>query len=292
MRGADDGTEDLKVTSAWDVFRTRREPSPPNPLRYSHSFWLALGVFALAIALTIAVIPARSIELDMVEDARQAKADGFPDLPPGALGRPLADWMREWRDRGVSLPSFSKTEALALRVLDYEGDSALLNLGVVASLAAFVLLAAIGFVRALSNLYALGYGPSVLSPAWALVSWLLPVLSFVLPWRMVVEVTQCAWQRSGDEVSPRWPMVLAGLWGLSFIGLWLFNPITVNVFMPRDDIDDWITHIQWTQWMLTWLPVPAFFTAGMLLMVAFRQHVRYIDLDRLARARREANLKS
>lgn len=289
MQNPSSSSDELKAISAWDVLRTRRAAQPPNPLRYSHSFWFAIAVFVLAITLTISIFPANAIESDMLADAKQAKLDGFPDLPPGdPTDKELSDWIIEWYtgEDAVDFPGRTAVLELTGRVGKYEADSSLLNLGVMGSLAALVFLAAIGFARALNNLYALGYGASVLSPAWAFISWMLPLLSFVLPWRVVTEVLQCAWLRSddGEMTGPRWPQYLAGLWGISFAGLWLLNPVSVNLFVGTGDIDGWINHIEWTERMMFWMPFPAFFTAALLLLVAIKQHGRYRALDRRASA--------
>lgn len=292
MPNSGGSSDELKAISAWDVLRARRAPHPPNPLRYAHSFWFAIAVLVLAIALTISVFPARTVESDMLADARQAKLDGFPDLPPGdASDKEINDWIDEWNFIPLASPGRTTIRELSERVGEYDTDSSLLNLGVMGSLAALVFLSALGFGRALNNLYALGYGASVLSPAWAFISWLMPVLSFVLPWRVVTEVVQCAWLQSSDDHSsgPRWPQYLAGLWGVAFAGLWLLNPVSVDIFIGHNDINGWINHIQWTERMMFWLPVPAFLTAAMLLLVALKQHGRYRELDRQATARKQAS---
>lgn len=290
MQGSGSSSDEQKAISAWVALQPRRAPHPPNPLRYSHTFWFALGVFALAIALTISIFPARAVESDMLADARQAKIDGFPSLPPGdPTNQQLNDWIGEWYTGDIPFPGRGPVLELAARVGEYETDSSLINLGVTGSLAALVFLAGLGFGRALNNLYALGYGASVLSPAWAFISWIVPLLSFVLPWRVVTEVVQCAWQKPEDAATggtSRWPQYLAGLWGVAFAALWLLNPISVNIFFRGGDIDAWIGHIQWTERMLIWLPVPAFFTAVMLMAVAIKQHGRYRELDRIATAAR------
>ncbi len=290
MRENEKSASDLKTISAWDALRPRRRSQPANPVRYAHLFWFGLGVLALAIALTVAVIPARSVELDMRDEAITAKLQGFPDLPPGGgNSEAIADWRQEWRNSGLASLTHERTLDLSFRVGEYEDDSAVLNLAVMGSLLGLMILAGLGFGRALNNLYALGYGTSTLSPAWAFVSWLLPILSFVLPWRVVTEVLDCAWQKPDDDpaTAPKWPLYLAGAWGLVFAALWILNPVSLNIFSPRGDIDEWISHITWTGRMLLWLPVPALLTGALLLVVAVRQHGRYRELDRMAAAARQ-----
>ncbi len=277
--------------TAWDVFRARRAPHPPNPLRYKHSIWLGLGVLLAAIALTASIIPARSIESEMRSDTEAAKLEGFPDLPPGnATDRQIQNFITEWSGSTPDLPGFTRIVEMSGRVGEYQDDSAVINLGVMGSLFGLVFLAAVAFGRALNNLYALGYGASALSPAWGFIAWFLPILSFVLPWRVVTEAFQCAWQQpEGESGGLSWTQLVTGLWGLTFIGLWVLNPVTVTWFVPRNDIDQWINHFQWTERMLLWLPVPAFFTAVILLIVAWRQHIRYRSLDKIATSGRLPN---
>lgn len=266
--------------TAWDVFKAHRSPHPPNPLRYQHNLWLVLLVFLAAIGLTASIIAARGTEADMRADTVAFKAEGFPDLPPGyATDRQLQNFIDEWRQAPGILPNFDRIVEASDRVGQYQDDTSIINLGVMGSLLALVFLSAYAFSRALNNLYALGYGASVLSPAWAFISWMLPILSFVLPWRVVSEVFQCSWTKPDEATGFRWTHVVSALWGIAFAGLWILNPVTVNWFVPRNDIDQWISHIEWTETMLLWLPVPAFFTAAMLLVVALRQHSRYRQLD-------------
>lgn len=272
--------------TAWDVFRARRSPHPPNPLRYSHNLWLALIVLAAAIGLTASVIAARGVEADMRADSEAAKQEGFPDLPPGyATDRQIQNFINEWSPEPGILPSGTRIRELSDRVGEYGDDSGIVNLGVMGSLIALVFVAAYAFGRALNNLYALGYGASALSPAWAFISWMLPILSFVIPWRVVTETFRCSWMNPGEDGGGvHWTQLVTGLWGLSFIGLWLLNPVTATWFFPRNDIDQWIDHLIWTERMLLWLPIPAFFTAAMLLVVAVSQHQRYRVLDAMSRS--------
>ena len=276
--------------AAWDVLRARRSPHPPNPLRYKHSIWLGLGVLFAAIALIASIFPARSIESEMRSDTEAARLEGFPDLPPGyATDRQIQDFITEWSGSTPDLPGLTRIVEMSDRVGEYQDDSSVINLGVMGSLFALVFLAAVAFGRALNNLYALGYGASALSPAWGFIAWFLPILSFVLPWRVVTEAFQCAWQRPEVESGAfMWTQVVSGLWGLSFIGLWVLNPVTVTWFVPRGDIDEWINHFEWTERMLLWLPFPVFFTVVMLLIVAVRQHQRYRLLDMAASSARRS----
>ena len=272
----------------WDVFKSQSGPHPSNPLRYAHTLWFAVSVAAAAVLVTVLVFPARSVETEMRVSVDEARQIGFPDLPPGyASPEQILVFMSEWGLVGADSPTFQDAQALSQRVGEYQDESALYNLGITAGLFALVFLSAFAFTRALNNLYALGYETSVLSPAWGFASWFLPILSFVLPWRIVAETFNQAWSSPGQDdrqQNARLPVVVSALWGLSFIGLWLLNPFTVNVFVPTNDIDGWLNSVVWSERMLMWLPVPALLTAAVLGALSVKQHRRYVRLDARARA--------
>ena len=165
------------------------------------------------------VVPARKVETDMRKDVETAKLAGFPQLPPEfATPEDISAFIYEWNLIGPDEPSRQEIEELSLRAGKYRDDSALFNLGIVASLIGLVILSATAFTRALNNLYALGHELSSLSPAWVLGSWFIPLLSFVLPWRAVKEVVTRTWQTGSvadrDERArgARWTGIVTGLW--------------------------------------------------------------------------------
>ena len=274
----------------WEVFRARRDHHPSNPLRYAHTIRFAVSVAILAVLITVIVVPARSVETEMHADVAAAKRSGFPQLPPKyGTAEQIDKFIDEWNLDERGSPSRQTIEALSARVGEYDDDSALFATGMVFGLIGLVFLSAFAFTRALNNLYALGHEFSTLSPAWAFISWFIPLLSFVLPWRVVAETVSHAWSPPGDGERPRGTRcaeIVSGLWGVSFIGLWLLNPFTVNVFVRSNDIDGWLNKLEWTEWMMVWLPVPALLTAAVLMAVTVKQHRRYLRLDSRAGSRR------
>ncbi len=284
QQGTQPPGDPLKPRWPWEVVRARRTKFDPiNEFRYAHTLWLAISVLVLAVLITLLVNPARAVETEMHADVETAKDAGFPQLPPGyATPKQIARFITDWNLSRPGSPSRQQIETLSTRVGEYRDDSALLNAGIVFSLIGILFVSAIAFSRALNNLYALGYEFSKISRAWAFVSWLIPLLSFVLPWLMVTEIFNRLWSNPGDIKQSsrlRWSSIAAGLWGLSFIGLWLLNPITVNWFMPASDIDDWLNKIVWTERMMVWLPISTIITAAALLVVSVKQHQRYRLLD-------------
>lgn len=248
-------------------------------------------MIGIAILLTVIVVPARELETVMRTDVEAARLAGFPQLPPAyATGDEITEFIEEWDLTGPGAPSEEQIEEISIRLGEYLDESALFALGIIAGLLGLVVFSAIAFTRALNNLYALGHEFSVLSPAWAFASWFIPLLSFVLPWRTVSEVLARTWDTGSvaDEDSPRrgprWTVIVAGLWGASYIGLWLLNPISLGVFLSTNDIDGWINLTTWSQRMMLWLPVPAILTAVLLLAVSIQQRNRYVKLDARARS--------
>ncbi|MCH7969600.1 MAG: DUF4328 domain-containing protein [Chloroflexi bacterium] len=219
----------------------------------------------------------------MLAEVDVAKQSGFPQLPPPyASSKRIADFIDEWNLNAPGSPSRQEIQAMSIRVGNYGDDSALLNLGIGSSLIGILFISAVAFSRASNNLYALGYPLPKISTSWAAASWFIPLLSFVLPWMVVSEIFSSLWSNPGDvERSPRFRLsaIVASLWGLSFIGLWLLNPITVNWFIPTNNIDDWLNKIVWTERMMIWLPISTFITAAALLVVSIKQHRRYRLLD-------------
>lgn len=284
QQGRQPPEDPLKPRRPWEVVRARRPKfDPANPVRYSHTLRLAFLVLVLAVAITLFTIPARTVETEMLADVRAAKQSGFPQLPPPyASPERMADFVDEWNLNAPGSPSRQQIEELSIRVGMYGDDSAILNLGIVSSLIGVLFISAVAFSRASNNLYALGYPLAKFSTAWAAVSWFIPLLGFVLPWIVVSEIFRSLWTSPDDiERLPRlrWSSIAAGLWGLSFIGVWLLNPITVHWFFPTNDIDDWLNKIVWTERMMVWLPISTFITAAALLVVSVRQHRRYRLLD-------------
>ncbi|MCI0882628.1 MAG: DUF4328 domain-containing protein [Chloroflexi bacterium] len=290
MQQGKQSTEDpLKPRWPWEVVRARqRNFDPANPLRYSHNLRLATSVLILAVLLTLFVNPARTVETDMLADVEAAKVSGFPQLPPPyASPERIAEFVDEWNLDASGSPSRQQIESLSVRIGEYGDDSALLNLGISASLIGILFISAVAFSRASNNLYALGYPQPKISTTWAAVSWFVPLLSFVLPWMVVSEIFRTLWTSPDDvERSPRFRLssIAAGLWGLSFIGLWLLNPASVHLLLPANDIDDWLSKIAWAERMMTWLPITTFITAAALLVVSVKQHRRYRLLDARAAA--------
>ena len=278
----------LKPRWPWEVVRTRiPEFDPANPLRYAHGLRLAVFLIVLVIAVVLLVFPARTVEAEMLVDVEAAKQSGFPQLPPEyASPERITDFIDEWNLRGPGSPTRTQIEELSIRVARYGDDSAFLNLGIVSSLIGIFFISAVAFSRASNNLYALGYEPAKFSPTWAAVSWFIPLLSFVLPWLVVDEIFGRLWSDPGSEDKSsrlRLSSIMAALWGVSFIGLWLLNPLTVNLLLPTNNIDDWLSKIVWTERMLGWLTISTSVTAVALLVISVKQHRRYRLLDARAR---------
>jgi hypothetical protein len=247
---------------------------------------LAFGVLLAAILLSVLTFPARSIEIEMRADTEQAKAEGFPQLPPGyATPKQLDNYSQKWFVGGTGYPLRKDLEDLSIRVGVYDVDSSLYGLGIMAGLIAVVFMSAVAYSRSMQNLYALGFETPGVSSAWVFASWFIPVLGWVLPWWIISVILGRYWSRGSDE-EPARPTILAwilsGIWGLTNLGLWILNPLTVTWFFSTGDIDRWLTRFAWTERMLIWLPVPVLVTAVVLLVITFEQRRRYRARERVA----------
>lgn len=238
----------------WSVFKARGKHDPPNPLRYVSSVRLSLAAAILTVLLAALVVPALAVESEIRSDIEEAKASGFPQVPSGyASDAQISEFIEEWSLNSPGSPSRQEIEALSLRVGKYDDDSALFNVGIMFSLTWIVFVSAIAFVRGSNNLYALGFGFSFVSPAWAFASWFIPLMSFIVPWRLIAQILGYMWSHPASDERPRlafWPEIVAGIWSVSFIGLWLLNPFTVNVFVPSNDIGEWLSKNVWGMRMM------------------------------------------
>jgi len=263
--------------------RSKQVNDPANPIRYGHTFKLAVSILALAIVIAVAVIPARAVEIEMLADVEAAKLDGFPQLPSAyAFGDQIDQFIDDWNLTEPGSPSRGEIEAMSDRVGKYDDDTALSSLMLVIPLVAIAFISAVAFPRALNNIYALGFKASAIPPAWAAISWFVPFLSFVLPWRVVDEIhNPVVVDDDGKRVGGRslGLSIVATIWGLAFVGLWLLNPVMVPRLFPTNDIDGWLTSIAWQQRMMIWLPITSFINAFVLLAIAIRQHRRYRRLE-------------
>ena len=273
----------LRPRWPWSVVRAKQNNDPVNPIRYEHTFKLAVSILALAVLVAVVVFPARAVEQEMQVDAESAKLAGFPQLPPGnAWGEQIDKFIDKWNLTAPGSPSREDIEVMAERVGKYGDDTSLLNLGLVIPLIAIAFVSAVAFPRALNNVFALGFKSSAIPPAWAAISWFVPLLSFVLPWRVVAENhNPVEVDADGETVGERslGLSIVSTIWGLAFLGLWLLNPMTVPMLFPTNDIDGWLTNIAWQQRMMFWLPITSFITAFVLLAISFRQHKRYRRLE-------------
>lgn len=277
--------DDLQPTRPWHVVRSKRRNDPNNPARYGSTVKLAFAVLVAAVVLTLVTFPARVVDHDMKIRTEQAKADGFPQLPPGyATPEQISDFREKWGQTGASVPPFEQVAELSQEVGLYDTDSSLWGLGLVVSLGAVVFMCAIAFSRALNNLFALGFESPGLSPAWAFSSWFIPILGWFLPWWVVSSILGVLWSdRDGDVSKPKlWAQAVAGIWGITNLGLWALSPFVISWFFPTGNIDQWITRFDWSMRMMSWVPIPALVSAAVLLLVAFEQRRVYKRRERIA----------
>ena len=281
--------EPRKSTWPWDVYKAGDGNAPANPVRYEHSTKVVIAMFVVVILVAVLASSARTVETDMLADARAAKEAGFPQLPPGhASSARIAEFIEKWNLNAPGSPPRRDIDALSLRVGDYEIDSSLYNLGITSGFLAVLFFSAVAYSRALNNLRALGHEVAVLAAAWAFASWFVPIMNFIVPWRIVARTLHHAWS-GGDSSSTsggsgaKWAVVFAGTWGVVWIGFLFLNPLSISFLMGSGDIDERIRQLAAYDLMMLYLPVLMAVNAAVLAMISYRQRKRYRLLDAASR---------
>lgn len=275
----------------WSVFVPEKRGHPANPLRYSSTIPLAIGMALVAAFVVWIVFPTHSKNTEMHAIVADAAAGGIPQVPPAyATASDMQQFIEKWEIscsdtiNGISFCQY--LPILAEQHGEYRDNMSVLFLALVAGLVAALFIVAIAFSRALNNLYALGHDASEIPQAWALTGFFIPVLNLVLPWFIVDQIWRAAWSRKDGTTGSSRASVVAGLWGLVVIITAVLNPVTMSWFIPQSDISGWLTHLEWVNRSLMWVIVPIIFTTLLLMVVTWRQHRRFLQLDATARAQR------
>lgn len=274
-----------KPTWPWDVFRAGDGIAPANDVRYEHTTRLVLFLFVVTVFVGVLAGPARSVETEMMVEVRDAKAAGFPQLPPGhASSARIAEFVDEWNLNAPGSPSRREIDAMSGIVGDYQLDTSLYNLGLSFSVIAVLFTSAVVGGRMLSNLRALGHEAALLAAAWAFAVWFIPIMNLVVPWKIVARCWRYAWPPSDAGSGGIRIIDFVGvLWGVVWIGFLVVNPFGLSLFVRTGDVDGWVRRVAATELMMVWLPLAMLFNVGVLAAISYRQRMRYRLLDALAR---------